>query len=71
MRSQVPTAVISLLGKTQSIWWYHILRINRPTKRGKEKSSSDGLSMRKRDGRPFNGVSIIFEIVPHSDPSCY
>jgi hypothetical protein len=22
--------------------------------------------MRKRDGRPFTGVSIIFEIVPHS-----
>jgi hypothetical protein len=23
--------------------------------------------MRKRDGRPFSGVSIIFEIVPHSE----
>jgi hypothetical protein len=27
--------------------------------------------MRKRDGRPFTGVSIIFEIVPHSEPSTY
>jgi hypothetical protein len=31
--------------------------INRPTKRGKEKSPSDGMSTRKRDGRPFTGVS--------------
>jgi hypothetical protein len=22
--------------------------------------------MRKRDGRPFSGVSIVYEIVPHS-----
>jgi hypothetical protein len=36
-----------------------------------EKSLSDGhISMPKRDGRPFTGVSTIFDIEPHSDPPC-
>jgi hypothetical protein len=49
----------------------HRLSNNRPTKRGKEKSQSDGtLSMRKRNGRPFTGVSIIFDTEPHSDQPC-
>jgi hypothetical protein len=32
--------------------------------RGKEKSPSDGHCQCEKDGRPFPGVSIIFESVP-------
>jgi hypothetical protein len=50
------------------MWCDHRLSINRPTKRGKEKSPSDGHCQCERDGRPITDVSIIFEREPHSDP---
>jgi hypothetical protein len=40
--------------------------------RGKEKLPSDGhFHCGKTDEQAFSGVSIIFEIVPHSDQPCY
>jgi hypothetical protein len=53
---------------TSAVCFIHRISINRPTKRGKKKSPSYAtLSMIKRDGRPFTGMSIIFEKEPHSD----
>jgi hypothetical protein len=48
----------------RSVCLEHRLDVNRPTKRGKEKSLS--LLMPKRDGRPFTGVSTIFDRGPQS-----
>jgi hypothetical protein len=39
----------------------HRLSMNRPTKRGKEKSPSNGHYQCERDGRPFTGGQQILE----------
>jgi hypothetical protein len=49
----------------------HRLSINRPTKRGKEKSPSDGYCQceKEMDDHLLAGQKIL-EIEPHSDTSC-
>jgi hypothetical protein len=48
---------------------YHRLSINRPTKREREKSPSDGHCQYKTEmDEHLVALPIIFEIVPHSDP---
>jgi hypothetical protein len=49
----------------------HRLSINRPTKRGKEKFPSDGHCQCEKEMDDHLVACQFFEIVPHSDPTCY
>jgi hypothetical protein len=54
--------------QTACVWCAHRLSINRPTKRGKEKSPSDGHCQCKKEmDDHLLACQQIFEKVPHSD----